>query len=164
MNAPNPTTKWALKSTKRVHQRLTRNNVPGTVPPITRTLPRCSLPPATEATPVRQSPRLGKTAQHIHDTRLPRRILTVRFVPIVGRLHNHNIISQQAINFLTDKVLNNSSQLFTPENLRPKEDATATNLEHLAMTMVQPTTGGKISSYKKLMIDPTTMEIWQTAF
>jgi hypothetical protein len=32
MNAPNPTTKRALKSTKRVHQRLTCNNVPGTVP------------------------------------------------------------------------------------------------------------------------------------
>jgi hypothetical protein len=91
-------------------------------------------------------------------------IPTVRFVPIVGQLHNHNIISQQAINFLTDKVLNNLSQLFTPENLRPKEEATATNLEHLAMPMVQPTTGETISSYKKMMIDPTTMEIWQTAF
>ena len=32
MNAPNPTTKQALKSTKRVHRRITRNNVPGTVP------------------------------------------------------------------------------------------------------------------------------------
>jgi hypothetical protein len=35
MNAPNPTTKRALQSTKRVHRRITRNNVPGTVPPIT---------------------------------------------------------------------------------------------------------------------------------
>ena len=124
MNAPNPTTKQALKSTKRVHQRLTRNHVPNTVPPITRTLPRRPLPPATEATPVRQSPRLGKTAQCVHDTRLPQRIPKVRFVPIAGRLRNHNIISQQAINFLTDGVWSNSPQIYTPENLRPKEDAT----------------------------------------
>jgi hypothetical protein len=32
MNVPNPTTKWALKTTKRVHRRLTHNNVPNTVP------------------------------------------------------------------------------------------------------------------------------------
>jgi len=49
MNAPNPTAKWALKSTKRVHQRLIHNNVPNTVPPIKRTLPWRPLPPATEA-------------------------------------------------------------------------------------------------------------------
>jgi hypothetical protein len=30
--------------------------------------------------------------------------------------------------------------------------------------MVHPTTGETISSYKKLMHDPTTEEIWQTAF
>ena len=137
MNAPNPTMKRALKSTKRVHRRLTRNNVPNTVPPITRTLPQCSLPHANKATTVRQSPRLGKTAQHIHDARLPQRIPNVQFVPIAGRLRNYNIISQQANNFLTNEVWNNSSQIYTtPENLQPKEDATATNLEHLAMPMV----------------------------
>ena len=38
------------------------------------------------------------------------------------------------------------------------------NLEHLAMPMIHPTTGEMISSYKKLMNDPATMEIWQTAF
>ncbi len=30
--------------------------------------------------------------------------------------------------------------------------------------MVHPTTGKTISSYKKLMHDPATVEIWQTAF
>ena len=52
MNAPNPTTKRALKSTKRVHRRITRKNVPGTVTPITPTLPRRPVPTATAATPV----------------------------------------------------------------------------------------------------------------
>jgi hypothetical protein len=74
------------------------------------------------------------------------------------------VISQQAMNFLTDEVWNNLPQHFTPTNLHPKEDATAANLEHLAMPMIHPTTGETISSYKKLMNDPDTMEIWQTAF
>ena len=164
LNAPNPTTKRALKSTKRVHRRITRNNIPGTDPPITPAIPRRPIPPATEATPVRRSPRLGKTAQRIQDTRLSKRIPKVRVVPIAGRLQNHDVISQQAMNFLTDEVWNNLPQHFTPTNLRPKEEATAANLEHLAMTMIHPTTGETISSYKKLMNDPDTMEIWQTAF
>ena len=61
-------------------------------------------------------------------------------------------------------VWNDSPKLFTPTNMRPREDATAANLEHLAMPMVYPTTRETISSYKKLMNDPATMEIWQTAF
>jgi hypothetical protein len=35
MNVPNPTTKRTLKLTKRVHRRLTRDNIPRTIPPIT---------------------------------------------------------------------------------------------------------------------------------
>jgi hypothetical protein len=116
MNAPNPRTKLNLKSTKRVHQRITRNNKPGTIPPITTTIPHHPIPTATTATLVQGSPRLGKTAQRIHNTRLPTSIPKVWFVPIGGRLQNHNIISQQAINFITDEVWNNSPQHFTPAN------------------------------------------------
>ena len=36
--------------------------------------------------------------------------------------------------------------------------------EQLATPMVHLTTGKTISSYKKLMHDPATAEIWQTAF
>ena len=36
--------------------------------------------------------------------------------------------------------------------------------EHYANPMVHPTTGETISSYKKLMNDPETAEVWQTAF
>jgi hypothetical protein len=100
MNAPNPTTKRALKLTKRVHHRLTWNNIPGTVPPITQAPPRCLPPTATEATPVQQSPWLSKTAQRIQNAGLPKPIPKVRFVPIVGQLHNHSLISQEAIVFL----------------------------------------------------------------
>jgi hypothetical protein len=164
MNAPNPTMKRAIKTKKWVHWRITCNNVSDTVPPITRALPWRPPPTATKETPVRQSPRLGKTAQRIHNTRLPQRIPKVSFVPIKGQLRNHNIISQQAINFITDKVWNNSTPIHTPTTLRPKEKATATNLDHFVMPMIPPTTGKTITSYKKLMHDPATMEIWQTAF
>jgi hypothetical protein len=51
-----------------------------------------------------------------------------------------------------------------PKNLWPKDNATAANLEHLVMPMIHPTTGETITSYKKLMNDPATMEIWQTTF
>jgi hypothetical protein len=117
MNAPNPMTKRNLKSTKRVHQRITQNNIPGTIPPITPTIPQRPISTATAATPVRCSPHLGKTAQRIHNTRLPTRIPKVRLVPINGQLRNHNVISQQAINFITNEVWNNSPQHFTQANL-----------------------------------------------
>jgi hypothetical protein len=42
--------------------------------------------------------------------------------------------------------------------------ATAANLEHLAMPMIHPMTGETITSYKKLMHNPATIKIWQTAF
>jgi len=38
------------------------------------------------------------------------------------------------------------------------------NFEHYANPMVHPVTGCTISSYKKLMHDPATAEVWQTAF
>ena len=40
----------------------------------------------------------------------------------------------------------------------------ATNFEHYANPMVHPVTGETISSLKKLMHDPATADIWQTAF
>ena len=84
MNAPNPTTKRALKTAKWVHRRLTRNNVPSTVPPITPALLRRPVPTNDAATPVRRSPHLGKTAQRIQTTKLTKKIPKVRFVPIKG--------------------------------------------------------------------------------
>jgi hypothetical protein len=105
MKAPNSTTKWALKLTKRVHCQLTRNNVPGTVPPITCVPPWHPPPTAIKATPVQQLPRLGKTAPRIHDANLPQTIPKVCFAPIAGRLHNHNTISQQALIFLPTRFV-----------------------------------------------------------
>jgi hypothetical protein len=98
------------------------------------------------------------------DTSLPQPYRKPRHAPIAARLHNHNIISQQALHILADNVWDNSNPNYTPRNLRPKEKTNASNLEHLAMPMVHPTTGETITSYKKLMHDPATRDIWQTTF
>jgi hypothetical protein len=42
--------------------------------------------------------------------------------------------------------------------------STCLDYEQVAMPMVHPITGKTISSYKPLMKDPTTAEMWQMAF
>ena len=52
-----------------------------------------------------------------------------------------------------------------PTKLRPDTGTTASfDFQQVAMPMVHPTMGETISSYKRLMHDPATAEIWQTAF
>jgi hypothetical protein len=55
--------------------------------------------------------------------------------------------------------------VFTPHKLIPTEsNKNVQNFAHFASPMVHPTTGETISSYKRLMNDPETAEVWQTAF
>jgi len=88
----------------------------------------------------------------------------VKFGAIPGGLRSRNLISQEAINFLTDCVWSKSPDVFTPDKLKPKHAPSCLNLEQVAMPMIHPTTGEMISSYKKLMHDPATKDIWQRAF
>ena len=54
---------------------------------------------------------------------------------------------------------------FIPNALRKHHvQQVAPNIEHCANPMVHPITGETISSYKKLMNDPATAEVCQTAF
>jgi hypothetical protein len=55
--------------------------------------------------------------------------------------------------------------VFTPRKFVPVayEDNVPT-FAHFASPMIHPTTGETISSYKRLMNDPETAEVWQTAF
>jgi hypothetical protein len=71
MKAPNSTMRRALKSTKQVHQRSTRNNIPGSVPAITRTQPLHSPQTDSNKTPIRRSPRLWNMSPQTDRTRLP---------------------------------------------------------------------------------------------
>jgi hypothetical protein len=79
------------------------------------------------------------------------------------RLRNNRIISQEAINNLIMNDLINDTTKFTPMNLRPPPSPPI-NHEHYAMPMMHPTTGELISSYKCLMNDPDTAEVWMTTF
>jgi hypothetical protein len=73
------------------------------------------------------------------------------------------IVTQQAINVLTIRKQAAFSTVFTPSALM-KHARMPLHSEHYANAMVHPVTGRTISSYKNLMHDPATAEIWQTAF
>jgi hypothetical protein len=88
----------------------------------------------------------------------------VQFLPVDGNLCHSNIISQEAINFLTDSIWANSPDIYMPTKHMPTLLPTCLNHEQVAMPMVHPITGETISSYKQLMHDPTTAETWKTAF
>jgi hypothetical protein len=69
------------------------------------------------------------------------------------------------MNVLTIKEKAIFNAMFTPRNLMQHTVIQfAHHFEHYVNPMVHPVTGETISSYKKLMHDPATAEIWQTAF
>ena len=144
MAAHNLTNKRVLKTMPQSHVRLTRNNIPGSVPAITRENSRrpnpINPPPAA---PSRRSPCIQK----------------VKFSAIPGGLRSRNLISQEAINFFTDCVWSKSPAVFTPDKLKPKHAPSCLDLEQVAMPMIHPKTGETISSYKKLMHNPGPEEL-----
>jgi hypothetical protein len=78
-------------------------------------------------------------------------------------LHNTHLISQKAIAQLLVTEQPNDMTHYTPSKLHAY-GLPPQNFEHYAMPMIHPITGKIISSYKRLMNDPTTAEVWMTAF
>jgi hypothetical protein len=74
------------------------------------------------------------------------------------------MISQEAITLLTECIWVNSLDIYTPAKLKTKTAPSRLDFSQVAMPMVHPTTGKTINSYKRLMHDPATSEVWQTAF
>jgi hypothetical protein len=75
------------------------------------------------------------------------------------------LISQQALNAMTMQEALTPPTAFTPKKLVPIEyKDNVQNFAHFALPMVHPTTRKTISSYKRLMNDPETAKVWQTAF
>jgi hypothetical protein len=120
----NPTAKWKLKETKRVHRRVTRNNTPDI-------MPRNVTPNNNDITAKQRSPRM---TQQMH-----------------------------AINILTLMELATSNPSHTPRALM-KYAKMPINYKYYVNPMVHPVTGETIASYKKLLHNPATEEVWQTAF
>ncbi len=55
--------------------------------------------------------------------------------------------------------------VFMPNNITHKSyESIVPNYAHFASPMVHPTTGDTITSYKHLMHNQETAEVWQTAF
>jgi hypothetical protein len=159
MKARNPTTKRMLKHTPRLHRRNTRNNKPGAVPAITRDITGDKSTRATTVGGTDVDTRVTRTSPR---TRAAAPKSTFTPVPSVAR---HQMVTRQAINVLTTREQAEASDTFTPRRLiKHASTIGPTNFEHFASPMVHPITGKTISSYKKLMNDPATAEVWQTAF
>jgi hypothetical protein len=76
-----------------------------------------------------------------------------------------HIISQQALNAMSMKEALYLPAAFFPSHLTmPEVGDNIPNYAHYASPMVHPTTGETITSYKRLMNNPETAKIWQTAF
>ncbi len=83
----------------------------------------------------------------------------------IPRRARQRLVTQQAINVLTIQEDVSLDTMYTPQALMNKRaQMLPTMFEHFASPMVHPITGETISSYKKLMNNPATAEIWQTAF
>ncbi len=87
MAASNPTMKQNLKQTKSTHSRVSCNNIPGSVPPITCIAPRKPILTLLVSRP-RWSPCHAATLDCVPQ---------IHFIPIPGGLRQHNLISQEAI-------------------------------------------------------------------
>ena len=147
------------KQKPRLHRRSTQNNTPGAVPAITRAITDDMTMLARNVSWREEEQRVKRTSPRIQAT-APQSTFT--HVPSGAR---HRMVTRQAINVLTIREQAEATDKFTPRRLI-KQEATIrpTNFEHFASLMVHPITSKTISSYKKLMNDPATAEVWQTAF
>jgi hypothetical protein len=95
---------------------------------------------------------------------MPTVVAPATYTPIPNHVRQR-LVTQHALNALMCYKQNHINFLFTPTALLPSVVKIApSHIEHFALSMVHLVTGETISSYKKLMHDPATAEIWQTAF
>ncbi len=162
MTAPNLTAPYVLKLTRQAHLQHMHNNTPGSVLAITQApSARQQVPAILTLAPTLPTPRCSpSTTPPGTAMRIPR----VKVQQIQGGINHAPFISQEKINFLTECVGATSPNIFMPTKLRQKTTLPCLNFEQVAMPMVHPTTGKTISSYKQLMHNPATAEMWKTAF
>jgi hypothetical protein len=147
----NPTANRALKNTPCLHRRVTRNNTLG-ISPVTTVI---ALHGPT--------PSLCDLWQSSHTrVQLVPPLKTYTPIPTNAR---QRIVTQQAINILTIQEQVFMSTIHMPRKLmKINSIPMPIKFEHFASPIVHPVTGKTISSYKKLMHDPATAKMWQTAF
>ncbi len=137
MQTHNPTKKWVLQNTPRLHWRVTCNNTPGILPA------PCNVEPAHAHPP--PIPHQGKRTRDPQQVQPPRGQVSLRMaVPSGAR---HCIVTRQAMNVLTLCEEASLSTIHTPRSLM-QHAKLPVNFEHYANPMVHPVTGRTISSYK----------------
>ena len=151
----NPTDPRTMTTKPRSHQRITRANTPGMVPPI--------IPPELNQQPtVRKSRRLHNA--------LPEDPIITLSTPNCSRIPfaSSNIISQEAVNLLTTRSYYEDALAWTPDtddfisssptSTDRKSSLHDADIEHFCAPVIHPVTGETISSYKKLAQDPITRD------
>jgi hypothetical protein len=158
MHTRDPTAKRNLINTTCIHRRQTRHNTPGALPKITRDAPAFIKPDLRPKAPERRrSTRVHKNTSNV--------IILPPFNMLGGGTRARaRLISQSALSAMTMQEALTISLPFTPQKLAPPTYTDSTNCAHFAAPMIHPTTGEIISSYKRLMHDPATAEVWQTDF
>jgi hypothetical protein len=75
------------------------------------------------------------------------------------------MVTKQAINVLTIQEEVSMDTMYTPQAIINKQaQVLPTMFKHFVSPIVHPVMRETISSYKKLMNDPASAEVWQTAF
>ena len=84
---------------------------------------------------------------------------------------NHSqIISQEAVNLVTEKVLYSkpvyhwTPQAFVTAIPTTRNENLYVNIENFCAPVIHPITGETITKYQKLFKDPVTRDIWSAAF
>jgi hypothetical protein len=149
----NPTAKQTLHSTSQLPCWVTHNNTPGLLP-----VPNVIAPIPTIASNTPQREKMSIEPTRFQPCQGP--CSTCMAIPSGAQ---QQIVTRHAINVLTLCKQASFSTIHTPPMLM-KHAKMWIDIEHYANPMVHPITGRIISSYKKLMHDPATAEVWQTAF
>jgi hypothetical protein len=162
--ANNPTSTRVLQTKARTHLCKTQANTPGALPKIKQAtliepIPAILSPHPPSAKRTHIMKARDARIMFTKSTKMPRRSNRLT----LPRLHNTRLISQKAIAQLLVTEQTNNMTHYTSSKLHnyglPPQD-----FEHYAMPMIHPVTGKTISSYKRLMNDPATAEVWMTAF
>ncbi len=118
MVAPNQTSKCTLHLTKHTHMQRTRNNIPGSVPPIMNVAPPQDI--LILPTPLHMQLLQRSTRNHSPmATTTPTQLPHVHCVLIAGGVRRTPLISHEAINILTKCMWARSVNIFTPDKLQP---------------------------------------------
>eukprot|EP00970_Alexandrium_tamarense_P017799 scaffold11398_cov137-Alexandrium_tamarense.AAC.1 len=141
----NPTRKNNIIKLKLNHLRHTRRNTPNVLKPSEATITD------TTYAPIFYDEQVMPSATPNPSSVPPRRSQRIS-------LRSPAIISQEAVNFITEQTWNNTQQML------PLSLQNTPNMEHFAAPVIHPTSGETITDYRKLMKDPATAEIWTKAF